>query len=764
MAGRQVKVAIIGDAKQFNKVLNETSTKLGRFGSDVAAVGKKAIKSFAVAGAAVGAFATKSISELSNFQAGMNEVFTLLPGISETAMKEMTGQVKDFAKEFGVLPDELIPSLYNSLSAGVPPGNVFDFLETANKLAKGGATDLATAVDGLTSVVNAFGSDVISVGQASDLIFTAVKGGKTTVEELSSSLFQVAPIAAGLGVEFGDVTAALATLTAAGTPTSVAATQIRAVFSALSKPTSKVSKLFKEISGKDFAQFIASGGDVQSALELIKKEADANGVSLSAYFTRVEAANAAQVLTGKGAAKFTAELEAVKGAAGATEEAFQRMETQLKPTIDRIKAAGMVLMLDIAERLVPVVEPALNKIKEAFDLILPAIDQAVAKVREFTNSERFLNFVEQVRSKLNEFAEAIKPIIDRIKEFFDENPRTKFAALAGAIGTLLLPVVFALISALGILFSPIVLATAAIAGLAAGFTYAYDNFESFRNFVDRAVKFIRDKFQQLMEFIRGEGFQQGLANSIAFVKDLFTKFINFFKSDGFVGSFNKGLDFVKTQFNLLKEVFSGVVGFIKNLFAGDVSKAVISLQHTFKNLLEFFKNNFNLANTLKDLFLGALKKLGSFLKPHLKEFGESFLETITRVLKTSAGVVFESVKFVFNQAIIKINSFITKLNDGLAFSFFGIDIDPPDIPHIPRLAKGGIVNQPTLAMIGEAGPEAVVPLNNQNQMGNTINITVNAGMGANGSEIGTQIVDELRKYQRSNGSVPITVKNSLAVS
>ena len=764
MAGRQVKVAIIGDAKQFNKVLNETSTKLGRFGSDVTAIGQKAIKGFAVAGAAVGAFATKSIAELSTFQAGMNEVFTLLPGISSDAMGQMTADVKNFAKEFGVLPDELIPSLYNSLSAGVPPGNVFDFLETANKLAKGGATDLATAVDGLTSVVNAFGADTISVGKASDLIFTAVKGGKTTVQELSDSLFQVAPIAASLGVEFGDVTAALATLTAAGTPTSVAATQMKAVFTALSKPTSQVSKLFKELTGKDFAQFVASGGDVAGALEIIKNAADANGVSLNAYFGRVEAANAAQVLTGKGAAKFAAELEAVKGATGATEEAFNRMEQGLQPVINRIKAAGQILMLDIAERLVPVVEPALIKIKEAFDIILPAIDQVVAKVKQFTNSEQYINFVNQVREKLNEFAEAIKPIIDRIREFFDENPRTKFAALAGAIGTLLLPVVFALISALGVLFSPIVLITAAVAGLAAGFTYAYDNVESFRNFIDKAVKFIREQFQRLMEFIQGEGFQQGLADSIAFVKDLFTRFINFFKSDGFVGSFNKGLDFVKTQFSLLKEVFSGVVGFIKNLFAGDVSKAVLSLQHTFKNLLEFFKNNFNLAKTLTDVFLGALKKLGSFLKPHLKEFGESFLETISRVIKTSAGVVFQSVRFVFNQAIEKINGFITKLNDGLAFSFFGIDIDPPDIPHIPRLAKGGIVNQPTLAMIGEAGPEAVIPLNNQNQMGNVINLTVNAGMGANGTEIGNQIVDELRKYQRSNGSVPITVKNSLAIT
>ena len=64
-------------------------------------------------------------------------------------------------------------------------------------------------------VVNAFGSDVISVGEASD-IFTAVKGGKTTVEQLSKAMFNVAPIAASMGIEFGNVTAAVATFNRVG--------------------------------------------------------------------------------------------------------------------------------------------------------------------------------------------------------------------------------------------------------------------------------------------------------------------------------------------------------------------------------------------------------------------------------------------------------------------------------------------------------------------------------------------------------------------
>ena len=73
---------------------------------------------------------------------------------------------------------------------------------------------------------------------------------------------------------------------------------------------------------------------------------------------------------------------------------------------------------------------------------------------------------------------------------------------------------------------------------------------------------------------------------------------------------------------------------------------------------------------------------------------------------------------------------------------------------VPKLAEGGIVNKPTLALIGEAGPEAVVPLSGRNAgMGNTINLTVNAGMGADGNQIGRDIVDAIKRYERTSGPV-----------
>jgi phage-related protein len=85
-------------------------------------------------------------------------------------------------------------------------------------------------------------------------------------------------------------------------------------------------------------------------------------------------------------------------------------------------------------------------------------------------------------------------------------------------------------------------------------------------------------------------------------------------------------------------------------------------------------------------------------------------------------------------------------------------------------AEGGIVNRPTMALIGEAGPEAVIPLDRTrgnsplpmtgggraNSASTTINLTVNAGMGTQGAEVGRQIVDALKAYERRNGSVYVS--------
>jgi hypothetical protein len=95
---------------------------------------------------------------------------------------------------------------------------------------------------------------------------------------------------------------------------------------------------------------------------------------------------------------------------------------------------------------------------------------------------------------------------------------------------------------------------------------------------------------------------------------------------------------------------------------------------------------------------------------------------------------------------------------GLNFSgldFSGIDFGNFVIGGLATLAEGGIVTGPTLAMIGEGkGPEAVIPLDRLGDFGgggNTININVNGGDPQ-------AVVDALRRYNRSNGPLPVTVQ------
>ena len=346
MASGTLSIRVLGDASNFQKTMGNVQSGLGKFAKLAGAAG-------VAAGVAVGAAAVKGISAFADLEKGMNEVFTLMPGISQKAMGDMTGQVKDFSKEFGVLPNDVVPALYQSLSAGVPANNVFEFLETAQKAAKGGVTDLTTAVDGISSVVNAYGSDVIDATKASDLMFTAVRLGKTDFSQLSASLYNVTPVASALGVKFEDVTASLAALTAKGVPTAQATTQIRSALAELGKDGTKAFTAFKEASGKTFPQFVQEGGNLQEAFQVIEKAAADSGKSALDMFGSVEAGQAVLALTGEGTEAFSDALAAMGDSAGATEGAFQTMDQGIGASLEKIKAAGMVMLIDFGEKLAP---------------------------------------------------------------------------------------------------------------------------------------------------------------------------------------------------------------------------------------------------------------------------------------------------------------------------------------------------------------------------------------------------------------------------
>jgi hypothetical protein len=75
---------------------------------------------------------------------------------------------------------------------------------------------------------------------------------------------------------------------------------------------------------------------------------------------------------------------------------------------------------------------------------------------------------------------------------------------------------------------------------------------------------------------------------------------------------------------------------------------------------------------------------------------------------------------------------------------------------IPRFADGGIVTQPMLGLVGEAGPEAIIPLSQYNRGGGDIHININGGL-ATSAEIGQAVLNSLRAYSRSAGPLELSI-------
>lgn len=89
--------------------------------------------------------------------------------------------------------------------------------------------------------------------------------------------------------------------------------------------------------------------------------------------------------------------------------------------------------------------------------------------------------------------------------------------------------------------------------------------------------------------------------------------------------------------------------------------------------------------------------------------------------------------------------------------YYNVQKDKQGRDIIP-FASGGIVTGPTRALVGEAGPEAIIPLDRFDDVvgkrgGANVTININAGLGTDGAALGEQVVNAIRRYERSSGAV-----------
>ena len=183
-------------------------------------------------------------------------------------------------------------------------------------------------------------------------MFTAVRFGKTTVDELATNISKVTPIASALGVGFDEVGASLAVLTASGVPTAEAATQMKGAMAELGKAGSVADKAFKAVNrGGSFTDFIADGGSLVEALVKMKVGGEITDKSVIDMFGSIEAGSAVLSLTKNGGLAMVEVMDEMNDSAGATDKAFDVMSETTGFKINQLKATFKVLAIQIGTKL-----------------------------------------------------------------------------------------------------------------------------------------------------------------------------------------------------------------------------------------------------------------------------------------------------------------------------------------------------------------------------------------------------------------------------
>ena len=366
-----------------------------------------------------------SLRLAADFEQGMNEVNSLinLPRHELNALKE---DVRALSVEMGTDLQGNVRALYQAISAGVSSDNAISFLREATKASVAGVTDVEVAVDALTTVLNAYQMDISETARVSDMLFTAVKGGKTTFAELADTLNQVAPISAALGIEFAEVTAGIATLTKQGAPTAQAVNQLRSAIVALTKPNKDMAELLNRVGFESGLAAIKSKG-FAGTLKILRSETGASEEELAKAFGRVEALNAVLGLTGKNAETFASDYSAAMESAGAATTAFEENNQGVNRTIGELSAMLKDELIPLGESLAVVLIENKDSIVSLIETFGELTKAGIVVVGWFSDliktGQEWLEIIFEV-TQLPSIFEAIGNVVGKVGEELSALPET----------------------------------------------------------------------------------------------------------------------------------------------------------------------------------------------------------------------------------------------------------------------------------------------------------------------------------------------------
>lgn len=209
--------------------------------------------------------------------------------------------------------------------------------------------------------------------------------------------------------------------------------------------------------------------------------------------------------------------------------------------------------------------------------------------------------------------------------------------------------------------------------------------------------------------------------------------------EGIKGIWNGVAGWFGTVWNSIKSIFGAVGDFFASIF----SSAWNGVKSIWSNVIGFFSN---IWNSIKKIF----SDVGNAIAGGIK------------------GAVSGAVNAVLSIACKIINGFISAINFaiGIINVIPGVNIKKLDKLSVPRMAKGGVVDSATLAVVGERGKEAVMPLENNLEWLDKLAGMLSARMGGGSAPIVLKVdgkafaqiaCDSINDLTRQRGSIPLVI-------
>lgn len=653
-AGVQFKIT--ADTKELNTALRNTKKQVDQTAKGAEGAGKSMSALGAIKLAAVSVGLKTVTSALVDMGVAAYETFSVLDDGARqvaTLSKDYEGSadlIKLVSMDTGTSIDVVADSMYNALSAGVDYADVQKFLVEQHKLSIGGFTDLNTAVIASAKVINSYGLDMKDLNSVNATFLHSQNNGIITVDQMGKSIANVLPTAAAFKVSFDQVGAAIAGLTAGGTPAQQATTQLNQMLSELGKSGTIVSGILTDKTGKSFQDLTEEGHTLTDVLAIVQEAADENGLSMIDMFGSIDAGKAALALTGKAGDTFRKTMQDIASDTGIVDENFQQMiDGSPKHELDRLSTAGEALQVTLIESLAP----AINKISKWLTT--------------------FVSYLQENESALL----ALQMVL---------------VAVVIVVIALTIAVTAYAVAQLAALW-PIVLITAAILGLIALIAVIITYWDTLTAVTKATwklfVMYVKTAWNTMVTYLQAQWtkFNQmwkdlwtGITNSIIQAWTTIQMAV-VSRWNAIVNKFKTGLKNIRTFFtdawNNIKTGVSNFGTYLKNSVTSAIN-VVSSKLSAFKNKLLGFKNS--IVNAFSNIWSG------------IKSGVSSGIDSLV-----------VSVKRIANSFIGNVNSAIGIINK----------IPKVSIPNVPYLAKGGVVGTSgpgTLAVVGEAGPEAVIPL------------------------------------------------------